>query len=298
MKPGMKLSLEKTPKSILLVVLLFSLFACNKDEEPGPTELFSYCNIEEQEIAGERRYTNQVTELEYTGWGVYEDIIFSGTAIEWSMKHEEMDEKAVLACAITGGDAYNNVFFTNTVAIAWEELAWPYKNVKSFEYSLDFYIEGELNCDSPNESTLEGIEFTWQHVIAPDSYGFGVQYSKGGEWRYWEDEIDPESGKPNAWQSFSPAITGCLATKVWNQLVLQGEVFENGIRYTSMTLNGNEFDLSSAIVGTAKIPDSWVENFLQVGVQLNGNKAIDLSHGEGVDPVTVYLDKVNLALFE
>lgn len=253
--------------------------------------------IEEQQIAGENRYTNNETGLEFTGWGVYEDIIFPGTTIEWSIDHEDFSGRSALACAITGGDAYNNAFFTNTVAVVWEGLNWPYANTLRFSYSLDFYIEGIFNCQVPDSSTLEGIEFTWQHVVVPVSYGFGIQYSKAGEWRYWNDEKDSVSGAPKAWQSFFPEIKNCLVTRSWNHIELEGEVAGEGVRYTKMILNDREYDLNSAAVGKALIPESWVENFLQVGVQLNGNKAIEPAHGQGLDPVKVYLDNFTLKGF-
>lgn len=274
-----------------MVLLGIILISCDKSDEPNDNEIFVFRNIEELELKSDNRYTNPETGLDYTGWGVYEDIIFPGTSIDWSMKHEDVDGRSVLACEITGGDEYNNAFFTNTIAIAWEELDWPYTNVGRFIYSLDFYIEGTFDCDNPDNSTLEGIEFTWQHVLVPNSYGFGIQFSKGGKWRYWNDEIDQKTGQPKAWQSFFPEITGCIPTKQWNSLQLEGEIFGAGVRYTKMVLNDETFDLSSAIVGRAKVPETWVENFLQVGVQLNGNKAILPDHEEGVDPVTVYLDQ-------
>jgi len=157
---------------------------------------------------------------------------------------------------------------------------------------LDFYIDGVADCDNPNNSTLEGIEFTWQHILIPISYGFGVQWSKGGEWRYWNDEFDPQAGKAVGWESFSPQINTCLTANTWHHIKLIGEQLNEGSHYISMEINGQVFDISNISLSRADVQSGWVENFLQVGMQINGNQALDVTHGHGVDPVKVYLDNV------
>lgn len=264
-------------------------------------EIFSYSDLETDPLApltGER-YFNSHTGLQSTGWGVYEDIIFSGTDILWEMSHAQGPGRSdtSLWCAITGGDRYNNVFFTHTLAMAHEQDPWPYEDLDSLVFELDFYVEGSLDCENPDASTAEGLEFTWQHILVPTSYGFGVQWSKGGEWRYYDDTKGPD-GKPLAWRSFDPAITTCLSAHEWHHLLLTSVMKGGeGIAYREMHLDGAVYDLGSAEVGPATVPDSWVENFLQVGMQINGNQATDPSHGHGLDPVEVYLDRVELRGF-
>ncbi len=285
-------------KQIWLLILVF-IFGCSDDEPleitiPTLTSVFEYNNIEDDPISDGTRQTNPTTGLDYTGWGVYEDIIFPGTTIEWSVDHATQPalEGQSLECAITGGDRYNNAFFTNTIALKWEGEDWLYKDANYLEYELDFYIDGVTDCNNPNNSTLEGIEFTWQHILIPISYGFGVQWSKGGEWRYWNDEFDPQAGKAVGWESFSPQINTCLAANTWHHIKLIGEQLNEGSHYISMEINGQVFDISNISLDRAEVQSGWVENFLQVGMQINGNQALDVTHGHGVDPVKVYLDNV------
>lgn len=288
-----------THRIIILLLISLLFFSCNEDEsktEPIALQtVLTYENIEDFPLENGSRYTHQNSTLQYTGWGVYEDIIFPGTTILWDMQH--VNSPALngqsLECAITGGDRYNNAFYTNTVAMRWEGEDWEYDNLKQLIYELDFYIDGNIDCQNPNDSQLEGLEFTWQHIELPLSYGFGVQWSKGGEWRFWNDEKDTQ-GNTLAWQSFSPDINTCIEGNTWHHLKLIGDIVGDGIKYVSMELNGQFFDLSSATVGRSEVPSSWVENFLQVGMQINGNEALDTSHGHGTDPISVYLDNVTL----
>lgn len=284
-------------KTVLRVVLLlFVIVSCEKTESNKQNDslVFEYNQIEESKLASNSYYINPETQLSYTGWGVYEDIIFPGSSIYWKMEHQSIDNKNSLAIGITGGDAYNNVFFTNTVALAWKEVAWPYRNVSKLIYQLDFYLPNAFDCNSPNNAILEGIEFTFQHLLIPYSYGFGLQYAKSGEWRFWNDEKNPETNKPFAWQSFSPKIITCLASNQWHTIQIIGFVKNHKVYYEKMTLDNTTYNLSSAVINPVPSPQGWVENFLQVGVQLNGNKSIQYPNSNQVDPIEIYIDKVSL----
>jgi len=51
---------------------------------------------------------------------------------------------------------------------------WPYTKASLLVYDLNFYIDGNIDCLIPNNSQLEGIEFTWQHSLVPHAGLFGV----------------------------------------------------------------------------------------------------------------------------
>jgi len=72
-----------------------------------------------------------------------------------------------------------------------------------------------------------------------------------------------------------------------------GELKNNQMKYTGLSINQKNYILNQPWISQGTVPDSYVENFLQVGMQINGNKAIDPSHGNGVDPVIVYLEEVS-----
>ncbi|RMG73860.1 MAG: hypothetical protein D6722_03160 [Bacteroidetes bacterium] len=279
---------------------LLMLMACRPDGPalPAREAIFAYEGLEEAPLAPDSgfRFVDSLSGLQSTGWGVYEDIIYPGTQIRWELDHGLWPgrEGPLLRCAITGGDAYNNVFFTHSLAMAPTAANWPYARADSLVYALDFYVQAEMDCGLPDLSEMEGIEFTLRHVRIPDSYGWALQWSKSGEWRYWDDEVDPKTGYPRAWQSFSPPLTTCLSDGGWHHLILSGVEYEGGVAYRFLELDGARYDLSGAICGPAQVPDGWTEDFLQVGMQINGNTATDPSHGEGVDPVTVWLDEVQL----
>ncbi|MEZ5072284.1 MAG: hypothetical protein R2751_15305 [Bacteroidales bacterium] len=225
--------------------------------------------------------------------GVYEDIIFPGTTIEWTLAYEtgiRLDGVS-LECAITGETVTTTCSSPTPGALRWEGEDWPYKEATWLVYEMDFYVDATLDCDRPDQATVEGLEFTWQHICLPWSHGFGVQFSKGGEWRYWNDEKDSD-GKALGWVSFSPAIDQCIGPGEWHHLVLEGYVTESHIQYHSMVLDDKEFDLSSAKLPLVAATEGWVENFIQIGMQINGNQAVEEGHGEGVDPVTVWVDNV------
>lgn len=292
-------------KEIFLMLISLLFIQCKKENATSPTifvkgsPVFLYQKIENDTLNANQNLYDSQLDLFYTGWGVYEDIIFPNTTIEWSMNHNQdiqLDGQS-LKCSITGGDKYNNVFFTNTKALRWEGDDWKYKKAKYLEYELDLFIEGNLDCNQPDDATIEGIELTWQHIEIPYSHGFGVQFSKGGEWRYW-NHLQDNDGQPIAWESFSPAINYCLTPMQWHRIKLVGYITDSNIVYHSMIIDGTSFDLSEKTLSHTKVADGWVENFIQIGMQINGNKAVDLTHGHGVDPVSVYLDNVSFNGFE
>ena len=61
-----------------------------------------------------------------------------------------------------------------------------------------------------------------------------------------------------------------------------------------MILDNTANNLSSAIINPVPSPQGWVANFLQVGMQLNGNKSIQYPNSNQVDPIEIYIDKVSL----
>jgi len=283
-------------KQTLIWITIGLLLSCKEKEDPVYHKgevVFSYTHIEDDTIADGTRLWDEDQQLYYTGWSVYEDIIFPNTTIEWSMEHSPDIALAgnSLKCAITGGDEYNNVFYTNTKALRWEGDPWKYRDAAYLEYALDLYIAGVLNCSEPDQATIEGMELTWQHILIPYSHGFGVQFSKGGEWRYWNDNRNLEN-KPVGWQSFSPVVKQCLTPNEWHHILLEGYISDNQIVYKTLAIDDKTFDLSSVRLPYTEATAGWVENFLQIGMQINGNRAVDATHGHGVDPVAVYIDNV------
>jgi hypothetical protein len=220
-----------------------------------------------------------------------------GTDITWEIgpvTSPARDDSA-LKCAITGGDQYNNIFCNTTIAKRWAGAGWPYRSGRRLVYSLWFYVDGTIDCQNPNQSTIEGLEFGWQHTLIPIKHEFAVQWSKGGAWRYWDSTIDPGTGRPRAWQSFSTPISVCFADHTWHQIQFESYFVGHDSYYTMMILDGVEYNLAPATVGHTPAPEGWHENFLQVSVQINGNTALDGSRH--VDPVTVYVDQARLEGF-
>lgn len=287
---------------VCLFLVLLGMSCRKESTEAGKWQkgdmVFKYEQLEGDTIGAEGRLYDETSALYFTGWGVYEDIIFPGTGIDWSISHVAAPavEGASLKCMITGGDPYNNVFFTNTCALRWEGDPWVHQSAKYLVYELDVYIEGKLDCNEPDTATIEGLELTWQHIEIPYSHGFGVQFSKGGEWRYWDDQMDA-LGQAKGWRSFSPELFYCLIPNQWHHIQLEGYVTPSEIVYHRMRIDEIVFDLTSARLPYVPATEGWVENFLQIGMQINGNKATESAHGHGVDPVAVYLDNVTYTGF-
>lgn len=262
--------------------------------------IFSYLNQEDYIIqeTPSSRYTDEKTGLQYTGWGIYEDIMFPGTTILWGLEHSKAPQKStnVLKCSITGGDKYNNIFFTNTPAMKWKGNTWDYSEASVLVMEMDFYIDGTVDCNVPNNSQLEGIEFCWQNHIIPNTGLFCTQWSKGGEWRYWRDDKNPETNRPYAWISFKTPLYQCVKQKKWNTIRVEAELLpDKKVRYLSLELDGVKTTFEKEVsIPQGISPTQYAENYLQVGFQINGNTAVDKSHGFGVDPIDVYLDSVNL----
>jgi len=274
---------------LLLVVVTLSYWSCQKDDNTTAANTFQYSftSIEDLPIAQNEQLENWDT----TGWGVYEDIIFDGTEIQHHMEHDETTfNTKVLKTQITGGDAYNNAFFTNTIAKRWEELNWYFNDAIEFEYTLDFYPEVGINCSFSDWSEVEGLEFTMQHVIIPESWGWGIQWSKTNTWSFWNDEkINDEA---IGWENIN-YVNDCIFPNEWNSIKIKGIIKNNTLRYTSLNINNNNHELN-IVLSSVNVPEGWSENFIQVGFQINGNSAILNNHNHGVDPVTVYLNNLNL----
>lgn len=274
------------------IIWIFPLLLGCKKEPIGPQKLllWSFENIELEPIA-ERRVQ---TDWEKSGWGIYEDIIFPGDEIEWNVSHDQLESVPVLNCQITGGDAYNNVFFTNTIASKSEGSEWYFQEANYFEFEIEFYPATFIDCDNSDRSQIEGMEFTFQHVIIPDSWGWGIQWSKTNTWSYWDDQkID---SKPRGWVNM-PTLDGCLSWNTWNRLSLSGKQSGNQLIYQRLSVNEQTIDLNIQLPSVT-VPDGWAENFIQVGFQINGNKALLTDHQQGVDPVTIFLKNVNLKVYE
>ena len=283
-------------KKVIFFASVLLIFGCSKENPLQVSSyqkgelIFDYQNIENDTLNASQRIYDEQLDLFYTGWGVYEDIIFPGTTINWSLDHTNSSNNIKLHCAITGGDQYNNVFFTNTKALKWQGEPWQYQEAKYLVYELDLYIDGELDCSNSDLATIEGIELTWQHIELPFSHGFGLQFSKAGEWRFWNDEQDADN-KPIGWQSFSSKINYCLSPKEWHTIKLESYITENTIVYKSMIIDNEIFSLQNTTLPYVNAKNGWVENFIQIGMQINGNKSV--KNSVGVDPVAVTLDNVN-----
>lgn len=226
------------------------------------------------------------------GWTIFKDIMFPGTTISGSMKHlrRQFPNKQVLSCKIRGGDAYNNIFYTYTFAKSDKRKEWTFTHANEFEYHLDFFVESKINCDTPNKSELEGLEFTFQIAKPPVSYLWGLQWSKENVWCYWDDT--KKDGKTKGWVKI-PHIKLCIKHHAWNKIHITGYRTNLGLYYDSMTLNGEKI-LLNIFVPKAYLPNSWGDNYLQIGFQINGNKAIRRDHSQKIDPASVYLDNLDV----
>ncbi len=283
------------------LILMAGMAACRPDPATEFVEVFRYDRVEEGPFAlPNHRYTYPASGLQFTGWGVYEDIIFPGTAILWSMAHtaDTALSDPALRLAITGGDAYNNAFFTSTVAMKWAGETWPLPMPDRMVYALDFFPAGLLSAAHPDESEAEGLEWTFQQVVLPSSWGFALQWAKSGEVRYWNDEVNPATGKPFAWQSFPKPVQLFISSKQWHHLEIEGYLEDNTLIYKQFTLDGIRHELGDVRVNAVPPPAGYAENFLQVGFQINGNKATHTGHGMGTDPFTVYIDQLSLTGYQ
>ena len=226
------------------------------------------------------------------GWTMYKDIMFSGTTIYGSTKHltRKFTNTPVLCTKITGGDAYNNMFYTYTFAKSNKKSPWTFSQANEFDYSLDFFVESKISCDTPNASELEGLEFTFQIAKPPVSYLWGLQWNKANVWCYWDDTRF--HGKPKGWIPI-PGLNLCMKPKAWNSIRIKGNRTNIGLYYDTMVLNDKLIPLH-IFVPRAYLPVDWSDNNLQLGFQINGNKAIRKDHSQTIDPVTAYLKNVDL----
>lgn len=277
-------------KPVLLCVCL-TYTSCERESD----SIFKN-NIEYQFSDIEEMPIDQIQEMnqwETTGWGVYEDIIINGTNILYDIEHDETSfSSRTLKTEITGGDRYNNVFFTNTIAKQWEELDWYFNDAKIFEYNLEFFPDVGINCEMSDLSEVEGFEFTAQHVIIPNSWGWGIQWSKTNTWSYWNDE--KVNGEIIGWENLYN-IDACIFPNEWNTIKIIGTINNDFLSYDRLEINSEVFNINVSL-NMVEVPEGWSENFIQVGFQINGNDAIRTDHNHGVDPVKVYLDNLNLKI--
>jgi len=226
------------------------------------------------------------------GWSIYKDIIFPGTSIKGRLTHNTsfLPGDTLLNCSITGGDAYNNLFFTYTLAKKWAGEKWDFARADAFIYSMDFYIDTYVDCLVPDNSQLEGLEFIFQQAMPPTSFLWGLQWRKENVWCYWDDTKVNHRSK--GWLPI-PSLNACMLYKQWNHLTITGHRNDEGLYYDTFLLNNNSFSINS-FVPRAYLPTTWAENYLQVGFQINGNKAVLKNHRNGLDPVNVFLDNVQL----
>ncbi len=231
-----------------------------------------------------------------TGWTIYEDIMWPNTVIEGRITTNttRFNARKVLNCEITGGDAYNNIFYTNTLARNQNNEKWYFENVNTFIYSVDFFVDSHIDSITPNLSEVEGLEFAFQHAMPPYSNLWALQWSKSDVWCYWDD--NKINGKPKGWVKL-PKIKEHIKNHQWNNIVIAGHYDNKKLYYEYMTFNDKKFELNKSI-NKGLLPEVWRENYIQVGFQINGNKAIRTDHKHGVDPVSVYLDNVSLQIFE
>jgi hypothetical protein len=255
----------------------------------GPSPLlYAFRSLEDSAINQSHPTSLGINE----GWNLYKDIIFPGTRIKGSLsKNRKMlPGITLLNCSITGGDEYNNIFFTYTLAKKWMGHKWAFASVDAFEYSLDFFVQNKIDCSSPNGSELEGLEFTFQQTMPPFTFLWGLQWSKSSVWSYWDQKT--LNGRTRGWVPI-PQLHACMLYKQWNHIRITGHRNETGLFYDTLILNENTFAINT-FVPKASVPRHWTENYLQVGFQINGNKAIRNNHPHGVDPVTVLLNNVDL----
>lgn len=228
------------------------------------------------------------------GWNIYKDILFPGTGIEGKLQHHNrlLPGHRVLSCRITGGDAYNNLFFTYTLAKQWTGKPWAFAKATAFTCSMDFYIDSYVDCNVPNRSEVEGLEFIFQQAMPPVSYLWGLQWSKQNVWCYWD--ATHLNGRARGWVPI-PGLSACMLYRQWNHITVTGHRTGDTLYYDTLRLNDSIFPIHTA-VPVASLPPAWADNYLQVGFQINGNKAIRRHHTHGTDPVRVLLNEVELEL--
>lgn len=226
-----------------------------------------------------------------TQWTTYKDIMFPGTDIEGSVALDtSWSNGKVLHCQLTGGDAYNNVFFTSTLYKQLMNIPWNFDSVTKFTYRVSFYVNSHIHNSFYDSSMVEGLEFTFQHALNGNSNLWGVQWSKSNVWSCWNDH--KINNKVVGWEKI-PQMHAEIVSGKWNRIEIEGHHKEGVLFYDKLKLNEQQYILNTH-VPVGKLPLNWKENYLQIGFQINGNKAIYFDHGHGVDPVSVFLDEISL----
>ncbi len=273
------------------LIASFSAIAQNKSSDSkSVTDLYSFLSLEDSGINKPHKTLLGIN----TGWSTYKDIMFPGTDIEGKVvtKRKFANRKNVLKCRITGGDAYNNLFFTNTLAKQLKSEHWYFTSANAFSYSMNFYIDNYIDCKTSNLTELEGLEFILQKGMPPYSFLWGLQWSKSNVWSYWDDTQINKKAK--GWVNIKH-INACMKQRDWNTVRITGYQNANELFYEMLYLNDESISLNIK-VQKSTLPSNFVENYLQVGFQINGNTAIRKDHSNGTDPVNVYLDNINLII--
>ncbi len=280
--------LKKIFALLLPALCMHSAVAQQPVEKSHPVLLHHYQSLEDSSIGQSHHTPLDINE----GWSIYKDIIFPGTSIKGKLQHNNsfLPGSKLLNCSITGGDAYNNLFFTYTLAKQWMGGPWAFTKANAFTYSMYFYIDSYVNCDTPNLTQLEGLEFIFQQAMPPASFLWGLQWSKSNVWSYWDDTKLNRRAK--GWVPI-PGLNACMLYKEWNRISITGHRNDTGLYYDTLVLNNRSFSINS-FVPKSYLPPAWAENYLQVGFQINGDKAIRRNHKHGTDPVMVMLNKVGL----
>jgi hypothetical protein len=278
-------------KTVVPIIFVISLAACGRHYPAAPVQaglIQQFTSLEDSSIQQPVQTNWGIN----TGWSIYKDIMFAGTGIEGSLTHNIQFAKGrrLLNCRITGGDAYNNLFFTNTLARQWKQKKWHFSKANAFSYSMHFYVDNLIDCNNGNRSELEGLEFTFQKATPPQSYLWGLQWSKANVWSYWDDTR--HNGRVKGWVTL-PGLTACISGRQWNHIRITGYYRGNQLYYSNLYLNGKTFALNVK-TKHSYLPGDFAENYLQAGFQINGNKAVQKNHPHGTDPVSVYLDDVSL----
>lgn len=229
-----------------------------------------------------------------TGWTIFEDIMFPGTSIVGKLSKDSTKFKGqnVLNCELIGGDQYNNLFFTNTLAKNYIGKDWVLQNSSSFSYQMTFYVDSFIDEFHSDSSLVEGLEFTFQFARNRNSYLWGIQWSKENIWSFWN--ANTSNDEIIAWVPIEE-LNMPIKSGRWNSATITGDFTKDSLRYKTFVLNDKVYQLDITIP-SAQLPISWVENYIQVGFQINGNKAILNNHSHGVDPVSVFLDEMTLVL--
>lgn len=153
-------------------------------------------------------------------------------------------------------------------ALWWKQVGGN-DDVYNLRYSLDFYME--------DPSTAQALEFDVNQNAGGLRYIFGTEcdIKDTGTWRVWNSQ----NGQ---WVSTGIPCAAPYAY-TWNHLEWQFQRTGGGVRFVSVTLNGQTYNV-----------DYWFPAYAE------GSSGIDVAFQADLDgsgqPVSVWLDNVNLTL--